>query len=114
MARTSMVVSSPSLNDGAAVTKTIMAAGATGLSGYSFTGIERDSDLRIFIENGGSATGVFSIKSGDYCNSSQGDLEEIIGVGVTKVFQIDGSRFGQDDATISVDAGTTGTAYAIQ
>lgn len=114
MARTNIAVSAPALNDGATVSTQYMAAGATGTSGYAFTGLQSSGDLRLFIENPGSATGVFTIKSGDYCNNAQGDLSEIIAPGVTKVFKLDGARFRQDDATIQIDAGTTGMAYAIQ
>jgi len=90
-----------------------MAAGSTGTDGYTLTGATRDSDSVIVIKNEGSATGVFSIKEGDYCNDSQGDLTVTVGVNVAKAIKLDGARFRQSDGTYDVDAGTTGAICAI-
>lgn len=114
MARTEHAATNLAHNAGTVVTETVMAAGATGTSGYYISGVKADSGLTIRIDNEGSATGVFSIKEGDYCNDSQGDLAVTVGVNVVKAIMLDGARFRTSDGYINVDAGTTGTLTATQ
>lgn len=114
MSRTSISMQSLSQNAGTAVTETTLAAGSTGTSGYALTSAGRDTDTVIVIRNNGSATGVFTIKEGDYCNDSQGDLDVTVGVNVVKAIQLDGARFRTSDGYYNVDAGTTGVIYAVK
>jgi hypothetical protein len=112
MARTEIAISSLAQNEGSAVTATVVPAGATGTAGYVLTGAKKD--VTVLIENSGSATGVFSIKAGDYCNASQGDLTVTVGVGVSKAIQLDGARFRTEAGAYNVDCGTTGIISATQ
>jgi len=114
MSRTEVAVNTLSENTGTALTRTVIAAGATGTSGYSFTSVEDSSRLKFIIENAG-ATGVFTIKAGDYCSNGQGDLTIVVGGGgIAKCIVVDGSRVRQNDATAYFDAGATGTVMVFQ
>jgi len=114
MARTEIALKDLDQNAGTIVTETVMAGGATGTAGYYLSGAKADSGVTIVLKNAGSATGVFSIKAGDYCNDSQGDLTVTVGVNVVEAIQLDGARFRTSDGYYNVDAGTTGTIYATQ
>jgi len=104
---------------GTIVTKTIVGSGLTGTAAYSITGLT-DEELTILITNDGatgiasfyasSATGVFA----GYCEASKGDLAVVVGGGVTKAVKLDQARFRQQDATVRMGVGFTGSAYAFQ
>lgn len=114
MARSESAVNNITTNVGAAVTTVALTNGATGTDGYELTGVRKDYNLNLLVKNTGSATGVFSLKSGDFAAKSRGDLTEVIGAGVVKAYQIDGARFLTEDSTVAVDSGITGTLYATQ
>lgn len=114
MARTLVSINDLSLNAGTEITKTTVDAGATGASGYTISGVKQDSAAKVFIENSGSATGVYSIKAGAYHNNAVGDLSVTVGVGVTKAIELDGQRYRQSDGSYDIDFGATGIFYAVQ
>jgi hypothetical protein len=104
MARTEVAIDDVSLNAGVELTKTVAAAGATGASGYKFTGAKASEDLRIVVRNDG-ATGVITIKAGDY-EAATSDLSVTIGGGGrSNVITIDGAKYRQNDGSIDIDVG---------
>lgn len=115
MARTDIDINSVGLNADGSVSETIVAAGATGTAGYAIDGLGRDSDAILTIRNAGSATGVFTIKSGDYCNASQGDLNVEVAPGGKSAVKLDGARFRTSDGKYNLDvAGVTGIVSAVK
>ena len=114
MARTEVAINDTSLNAGSVLTKTVIAAGATGTDGYSFTGGKDSEKLRMIVVNAG-ATGVYTIKKGDYCANSA-DLDVVVGGGgIASVITVDGAKVRQNDGSVYVDVGgVTGTFYVYQ
>ena len=79
MARTMIAVDDLTLNAGKALTSSYLTAGGTGTAGFALYGIERDSDLRLVVENAG-ATGALTVKAnGTYVLDSEGDLAIVLG-----------------------------------
>jgi hypothetical protein len=114
MARTEVSVNKSVQNKGCPLTVTVAASGATGADGFSIKDLDRAQDLSIFVENVGSATGPFTIKSGDYQSASVGDLTEVVAPGERKSFKLDGARFRKKDAKVDLDFGITGAFGAVQ
>jgi hypothetical protein len=120
MARTVIGVAdnSAAANGNSVVTAGSIAVGATGTSGYTIAGQNRDERFGFRVNNSGTATGIITLKASDlYILKDQGDLEVTVGVSVTKfVGPLEGQRFTQSGYTgqINVDSGITGTIEAYQ
>ena len=120
MAFTTIAVGNLSAPDsGTIVTKTIVGSGLTGTAAYSLTGLT-DEELTILVTNDG-ATGTATVYAGvatgafaGYCEASKGDMSIVVGGGVTKAIKLDQARFRQQDATVRVGIGFTGSLYAFQ
>lgn len=115
MSRTEVAIDNVSLNAGATLTRTTIAAGATGTAGYAFITETASEDLKIIAQVDG-ATGVLTIKAGDYCANSVGDLTIVLGGGGTnRCITVDGARYRQNDGSVQVDmGGATGILMVLQ
>jgi len=115
MSRTEIAVDDLTLNAGTVLTKTDLTGGVTGANAYYISGLKKSQDLRIVAGCVG-ATGILTLKSGDYCMNGIGDLEVTLGGGsIAHAIIVDGARFRQDDATMNLDChGVTGTIQAFQ
>jgi len=120
MSYTTIACGTLGANDtGTIVTNHIVGSGLTGTAAYSITGLV-DEELKVMITNDG-ATGIATVYQGastgtfaGYCEASKGDLSVTVGGGVTKCLKLDQARFRQQDATIRVGIGFTGSMYAFQ
>ncbi len=115
MARTGVGIQSISLNAATALTATLTSAGATGSNGYTFTGAQSDTKIRIVMKNAGTATGLVFVQEGGYINGvAAAEISQAIGPDETKVFSLDGSKYRQTDASINMDIGVSGVFYIFQ
>lgn len=119
MSYTTIACGNVTYGTGTIVTKTTVGSGLTGTAAYSLTGV-KDEDLNILITNDG-ATGTASIypsaatgSFAGYAMKGIGQLDTVVGGGVTKTLRIDSARFKQQDATIRIGIGFTGSFYAFQ
>jgi len=77
-----------------------------------------DNKLILFIETSDTKAATFSIKAGDYSDSSLGDLDITTGSAITQAVCLETSRFKDSDGLILIDiastAGATGNLYAVE
>lgn len=115
MARTKITANTAGINSSSVLTRTTVAAGATGTSGYYIDGFTKDQNCAMTVQVDG-ATGVLTIKEGDLHNDSQGDLSiTLAGASTTLVGPLEGARFRTSDGYVNIDmGGATGIVEAFQ
>lgn len=115
MARQELDVTTCAINDSAAQTETLRAAGTTGTDGWYLDGIDQDEMAVVYVRETAGVTGIVWIKAGDFDANSQGDKAVIVGGNEPRVIgPLEGARFRTSTGTINVDLGITGIVTGIK